>query len=199
MRRPVRGIMLTGAAFVLRALLITTWAVPAVAQAPLKIFDLTIPDQVAGLPHGQLHDYEKTSPGLGYSVDFNRPGWNIDVYVYTLQLSSIPADPMSNEVIQQLEQAKSSILAAEKRGNYANVVVKGDFTINDVAGRTRFVCSALTYDVTKQSGASADGYICLTSSKNKFLKIRMTTRRRADSSADARRFVESWIPVLWSP
>src|ERR1017187_5080616 len=198
MRRLMLGVLLMRAAFVLPALLIATWVVPVVAQPPLTIFDLAIPDQVAGLPHGQPHDYEKTNPGLGYSIKFMQPGWAIDVYIYTLNLKSISDDPMSEVVKQQLAQAKSDVLKMEKRGEYANVVVKDDYIVNDAVGRTRFVCSALTFDQKKQSGFSVDSYICLTSSKNKFFKIRMTTRQNAASSADVRRFVEGWTTVLWS-
>jgi len=37
----------------------------------------------------------------------------------------------------------------------------------------------------------------LTGWHNKFVKFRMTTRPSPRSSADARRFVEAWLKILW--
>src|SRR5262245_57083011 len=74
----------------------------AAAQEPLKIFGLTIPDRVAGLPHGKMHDFEKTNPGLGYSIPFQRSGWLIDVYLYDLRLTAISEDPGSTIVTREL-------------------------------------------------------------------------------------------------
>jgi len=181
------------------AFLFAAWPVAVIAQPALTVLGLSIPAQVAGLPHGLPYDYETTYPGLGYSIPFKPAGeGRIDVYVYTLKLDSIPEDPMSELVRNQLAQAKGDVFTMEKRGLYANVAAKSDFTVNDTLGQTRFVCSALTF-VHVQSGRSTDSYVCVSSWKNKFLKIRMTTPQDPASSANARRFVEGWIPVLWSP
>jgi len=199
MRRSTRDVMLTYVAFGLPLFLIATWLVTVAAQAPLTILGLTIPEQVAGLPRAaQLRDYEKKYPGFGYSVAFKRPGWTITVYIYTLNLKSIPDDPTSEVMKDQLAQSKAEVFALEKKGNYSNVVVTSDYTVNDATGRTRFICSSFTY-IHNRLERSVDSYLCVTSWKKKFFKIRMTTGQDAASSANARQFVEGWIPVIWSP
>ena len=166
------------------------------AQGPLTILGLTIPDRVAGLPHAQPYDFEKTNPGLGYSIEFQRPGWRIDVYIYDFRMTSIPDDPMSDVIKNQLAQAKGDVFALEKRGNYADVALKDEYTVSDREGRTRFVCASFNY-VHKAMAATVDSYLCLTSWKNKFFKIRMTARQGDTTRAVAAQFVEAWINVLW--
>jgi hypothetical protein len=168
----------------------------AIAQEPLKIFGLTIPERVDGLPRGPLYNYEKTNPGLGYSVRFKKTGWLIDVYLYDLRLTQISDDPNSEIVRRQLGQATGDIRELERRGNYANVRELGSYAIKDRDGRTRFICSAFTY-LHKQIGAVVDSYLCLTSWNNKFFKIRMTAQQSESSRQDAVSFVEAWIGVLW--
>jgi len=187
---------IASAALTVVSVLLAALGGAVVAQEPLKMFDLTIPYLVGGLPHGQLRDHEKTSPGLGYSVPFQRQGWLIDVYLYDLGMSSIPDNPNSDVMKRQLEQAKDDVFEFERRGYYTNVVVKSDYTVNDGTGRTRFVCSAFTY-VHKQIGGIVDSYLCVTGWKNKFFKIRATVRQNDKSHADATQFVDAWIGLLW--
>jgi hypothetical protein len=175
-------------------------AAPAVAESPqgsINISGVTLPARIAGIPRdGKVQDYEKTSPGLGRSVQFLRKNWRIDVYVYDLKKSSIPNDPASAVIREQLAQAKGDILQAEKQGSYANVVVRGEYTANDSKGRTRFACLVLDY-WHKSTAATVDSYLCVTGVNNKFFKIRMTTPKNPETIAFARQFVEAWMPVLW--
>jgi hypothetical protein len=179
----------------LAALLVTFGAATA-APERVRFFELAFPEEVAGARRGSTFDYEKTTRGLGYSVRYLKPGWLIDVYIYDLQLTSIPDDPASELVKRQLAQAKADIFALERRGNYADVSVKSDYSIGDDHGQVRFLCSAFGY-VHKGIAAAVDSYLCLTTWKNKFIKIRMTRPQHATSRADAEQFVKGWITVLW--
>jgi hypothetical protein len=179
-----------------RTLLLAAWAAAAIAQEPLTVYGLNVPAQVAGIPRGQVHDLEKTHPGLGHAFGYGPQGGGINVYIYTLNLRAIPDDPASDVVKNQLEQAKGDVFEMGRRGHYSNVAVKGDFTVNDPSGKTRFVCSALGF-VHMGAGVAVDSYACLTSWKDKFIKIRVTKPQNPASMAEARRFVEGWIPVLW--
>lgn len=178
------------------AIVVAASILGAAAKEPLSILGVQIPDQVAGIPHAPPHNFEKDHPGLGYSIEFQRPDWRIHVYIYDLRMTSIPADPKSDAVKQQLAQASGDISEMERRGNYSNVTAKGQYTVNDGAGRTRFVCSAFSYFI-KERKIDADSYLCVTSVKNKFFKIRMTTKQGPASSVDARRFVQAWADALW--
>ena len=165
------------------------------AQEPLKLYGLTIPDRVAGLPHEAPVDYEKTNPGLGTSVQFIRPDWRIDVYIYNAGQTSIPDDPRSAPVKGQLNEARRDILEMQQLGAYSNVEVKGDYAI-ERHGTTRFVCLALSYRHNR-ANSDVDSHACVSAWNNRFIKIRMTARRNAATAAEARSFVEAWIDLLW--
>jgi hypothetical protein len=165
------------------------------AQEPLKLYGLTIPDRVAGLPHEAPVDYEKTYPGLGSSVQFILPGWSINVYIYDARQTSIPDDPQSAPVKGQLNATRLEIFEMQQLGIYSNVEVKSDYAI-ERHGTTRFVCSALTFHHNR-TNVDVDSYACVCAWNNKFIKIRMTAERNAATVAQARSFVEAWIDLLW--
>jgi hypothetical protein len=73
------------------------------------------------------------------------------------------------------------------------VDVKEGFTIEDARGRTRLICAA--FALTDDDGRSADTFSCLGVAKNKFLKFRIS----GASQAEAWRFVNAWINLLWPP
>jgi hypothetical protein len=173
-----------------------TIASAAGAQGPVMVAGVPIPDRVAGLPHEPPHDFEKNNPGWGYSVAFLRKDWAINVYIYDRKLNSIPDDPTAPLIKEQLDNSKAEILQIEKRGDYANVVVRGQYIINDRRGRQRFSCMTFNY-LHKKWSATVDSYLCIAGTRNKFFKIRATTKQDAGSVAFARTFVEAWIPVLW--
>ena len=167
----------------------------AVAQAPAKIYGLTIPDQVSGLVREQVSDFEMKAPGLGYSVRFLRPPLRADVYIYDFQLKEIPTDLESPTMQNQIARAKGDIFGLERRGIYGSVEEKDEFKIGD-AGKTRFLCSAFSYSRGEKKDQELESYLCLTSWNNKFVKIRMTASKGDMSRVDVTSFVEAWISLL---
>ena len=168
---------------------------PSAAQNDL-IPGLQLPVQIAGARRGDITDFEKSEPGLGYGVRYQLPGWTTDIYFYDLEQPSIPKDATSDVVKVELEQAKADVFEAGRRGLYGNVLAKGDYAIADSAGRRRFVCSTLAYFHTATM-TDVDSYLCVTGWKEKYVKIRMTTPHSDTSAARSRRFIEAWIGVLW--
>jgi hypothetical protein len=67
----------------------------ALAQMTTTLLGVPVPDRVSGLPHEAPMDFETKQPGMGYGVRFPRPDWTIDIYIYDLQMKSIPDDPAS--------------------------------------------------------------------------------------------------------
>jgi hypothetical protein len=163
--------------------------------AAVQFLGLTFPDRVADTKVGQTHDFEAANPGLGYSVRYDKPGWAIDVYVYALQMSSIPDDVNSELLKAQLTQAQGDIFEQEKKGTYAQVKVVGSRVIKDSRGQARFTCKDFSY--IRQDLGNVDSYLCLTGWNNKFVKFRLTTTHDPKSAAEANRFVRAWIPLLW--
>ncbi len=172
-------------------------AAAALAQEKLQtVYGLSIPDRIGSLSYGQTVDFESKSPGLGYALRFGgRAGWMVDVYLYDLGLKSIPADPESELVRNQLAQARGDVFELGKRGTYANVSDKGDFAV-PATGKPRFVCSSFEYLRGERVDIEVESYLCLSSWNNRFVKIRMTGRKGTISRADATGFVQAWIDLL---
>ena len=56
-----------------------------------------------------------------------------------------------------------------KRGTYANVTDKGDFTVPD--GKPRFICASFNYLRGDRVDIDVGSFLCLSSWNNKFVKI----------------------------
>lgn len=169
----------------------------AFAQEKLKVvYGLSIPDRVGSLVYERTVDFESKSPGLGYALRFaGRPSWMVDVYLYDLGLKTIPTDVESRVIKDQLAQARGDVFELGKRGTYGNVTDKGDFTV-PASGKPRFICSSFGYLRGERIDIEAESYLCLSSWKNKFIKVRMTGPKGTLSRSDATDFVQAWIELL---
>ena len=163
----------------------------AAAQQSVAYFGLQFPKAIAGAQIGEPHDFESKSPGLGYSVNYRLSGGWIDVYIYDLRRSSIPDDATSEPVKGQLLQATRDVF---NRKGATNIKAKLRYALLDDTAHVRFLCTSFALS---EQGAPLDSYLCVTSWKNKFVKFRMSARRRAGSDAVFHDFMKAWIPVLW--
>lgn len=111
-------------------------------------------------------------------MDYSQSGWKLDVFIYDLKRAAIPEDPKSAIVRAEFERARADAFLAQPRGLYAQVYLRRNFTIKDGA-------------------KPQDGFLCVTSWNNKFVKLRLTTLSDASAENSARKYVNDWIPVLW--
>src|SRR6516164_11637500 len=169
---------------------VTGAAAQTSAKGPVTVFDFTFPEEVAGAQRFSFRDYRSIRPGLGYSAGYHQGNLTGTVYIYDDGKQSIPDDPQSPLVKAQLEQSRRDVLGL-RRG--VGVKVKEDFTIEDARGRTRLICAA--FAITGDDGRPRDSFSCLGVAKNKFLKFRIS----GVSQAEARRFLNAWINLLWPP
>jgi len=172
-------------------------AAAALAQEKSKtIYGLSIPDRVGSLSYRQSVDFESKTPGLGYALRFTGPtGWLVDVYLYDLGLKSIPSDVESRVVRDQLAQARGDVFELGKRGTYAKLADKGDFTVPD-SGKPRFICASFSYLRGDRVDIDVESFLCLTSWNDKFVKLRMTGPRGTIARADATAFATAWMDLL---
>jgi hypothetical protein len=193
MRRARAGILAVAAVLVSA---VAAFAQEA-AQAKLKvIYGLSIPDRVDSLAYARTVDFESKTPGLGYALRFaGPPGWMVDVYLYDLGLKSIPVDAESEVIRNQLAQARGDVFELGKRGTYADVTDKGDFTV-PATGKPRFICSSFSYRRGERVDIDVESYFCLSSWKDKFVKVRMTAPKATMSRSDATNFVQAWVELL---
>ncbi|MCP4617806.1 MAG: hypothetical protein GY844_15400 [Bradyrhizobium sp.] len=182
---------------ILAVVAVLVLAATGFAQEKLQvIYGLSIPDRVGSLVYGRTIDFEAKSPGLGYALRFGgKPGWMVDVYLYDLGQRTIPADAESAVIRNQLMQARGDVFELGKRGTYADVTDKGDFTVPST-GKPRFICSSFSYLRGERVDIDVESYLCLSSWNNKFVKVRMTAPKGTMSRSDATDFVQAWIELL---
>src|SRR3954452_7838895 len=169
--------------------------VPAFGIASVNVFGLKAPEEIEGFTLNDSTNFEKIKPGDGFGLDYSQSGWKLDVFIYDLKRAAIPDDAKSAIVRAEFERARAEAFLAQPRGLYAQVYLRRNFTIEDPAKRTRFQCAA--FHLTRDGAKPQDGYLCLTSWNNKFVKLRLATLSDNTSEATARKYVAAWMPVLW--
>jgi hypothetical protein len=182
---------------ILTVIAVLVSATAALAQEKLKdVYGLSIPDRVGSLVYERTINFELKTPGLGYALHFGgRPGWMVDVYLYDLGQRTIPADAESDVIKNQLAQARGDVFELGKRGSYAGVTDKGDFNV-PASGKPRFICSSFSYRRGEQVNIEVESYLCLSSWKDKFVKVRMTGPKGTMVRSDATDFVRAWIELV---
>jgi len=169
--------------------------VPAFGIASVNVFGLKAPEEIEGFTLNDSTNFEKIKPGDGFGLDYSQSGWKLDVFIYDLKRAAIPDDAKSAIVKAEFERARAEAFLAQPRGIYAQVYLRRNFTIDDAAGRTRFQCAA--FHLTRDGAKPQDGFLCVTSWNNKFVKLRLTTLSDTSTEASARKYISAWVPVLW--
>jgi hypothetical protein len=169
--------------------------VPAFGIASVNVFGLKAPEEIEGFTLNDSTNFEKIKPGDGFGLDYSQSGWKLDVFIYDLKRAAIPDDAKSAIVRAEFERARAEAFLAQPRGLYAQVYLRHNFTIDDAAKRTRFQCAA--FHLTRDGAKPQDGFLCVTSWNNKFVKLRLTTLSDTSAETTARKYVSAWVPVLW--
>src|SRR4051812_13280406 len=79
---------------------------PALAIAPVTVFGLKAPEEIAGYTLTDSTNLEKGRAGEGYSLDYTQPGWKLDVFIYDLKRVAIPDDAKSAIVRAEFERSR---------------------------------------------------------------------------------------------
>ena len=157
---------------------------------------LGFPEEIGGAVAGAAYDLESSNPGAGYGVEYDLgPDWRIQVYIYDFGLASIPADPQLGPTIDQLQISVREIFAKEADGTLRHVDLVDTYTFGGDEAQCRFVCSRFAIDVNDKD--QTECLTCLTSWRNKFIKLRITVRQSETAHADAQAFVRAWENELW--
>src|SRR5882724_2917184 len=187
----MRAVRTAAVALVLGAVAVA----PAFGIAAVSVFGLKAPEEISGFTLNDSTNFEKLKPGDGYGLDYSQSGWKLDVFIYDLKRAAIPDDVKSAIVRAEFERVRADTFLAQPRGIYAQVYLRRNFTIEDSAKRTRFQCAA--FHLTRDGAKPQDGFLCVTSWNNKFVKFRLTTLADSTTEATARNYITAWVPVLW--
>lgn len=175
------------------ALCALLWLTTAASAEPVTISGVTFPDRVGEFARGPSQDYEKSMPGAGHSFAyFNRP-WIATVYVYDQQRAGIPNDPASNVIRAEFAAAKNEIMALAQRGAWRKADFVRDFSL-PARGKARFACA--NYTLLNNENVVIDSTLCITGSKGRYVKFRVSGPRDGADLAVPARFVESWSAML---
>ncbi len=129
-------------------------------------------------------NFERSNPGQGHLLDYTLPGWKLDVFVYDLRRIAIPDDARSAIVRAEFERSREDAFLSAPRGPYAQVFLRRNFTIDDGKKVTRFQCAA--FHMRRDGAKPQDGFLCVTSLRNKFIKLRLTTLAHQGTETQAR-------------
>src|SRR5436190_5068556 len=146
---------------------------PAYGIASVTVFGLKAPEDIDGFTLNDSVNFERAKAGEGYGLDYSRPGWKLDVYIYDLKRSAIPDDAKSAIVRAEFERSREDAFLAQPRGLYAQVYLRRNFTVEDAKKQTRFQCAA--FHMTRDGAKPQDGFLFVSALKHKFVKFRMTT------------------------
>jgi hypothetical protein len=149
---------------------------------------LTFPLTIGGAVYDGFTDNEAQHPGLGYTVAYRHPQFNISVYIYDLGLSVIPNDTESGPLYENFQDSKAAV---SRRG--LPVELKREFVASR-GGGPKYLCVSHTI----MAPGPHESLLCLSSWKNKFVKFRVTGPRTETSDIEAQTFVAAWSEVLAS-
>jgi hypothetical protein len=165
-------------------------------ESPKEILE-RLPQEIAGIRKGEIHDYGDAR--LGFSVAYDAPGLVITAYIYDLGQSTI-ADGLDDPIVKDaFAGAKREIQVAADRGAYSDVKVLGD-------GRGTFHGRELTlsakYELTRQQGRDAGlrvfSEIHIFGARNQIIKLRISgdLSKHETTGPLAEKFVEEFVKAV---
>jgi hypothetical protein len=169
----------------------------AVAQQGSSVYSSEqMPPKVGDAKRGEVKDFEPANPGLGQAVGYSMPGWRITLFIYDLQRTDLPETAVASIITPQLEQAAGDIMTFKQKGDYADVDEGLGFVVPDGLA-ARFYCKSYVLKTTKGIGGlksnneQFDSYLCVTTWRKRFIKLRLTTASNPKALRTALEFVKS--------
>lgn len=158
----------------LRALLaiatLLSLAITARAQETVSYYGFSFPPKIGELTRGDVTEFEKKNPGLGYGIRYSAEGIRADIFVYNLGKRSISWDVFHADQKQEFENAIRDVHRAKERGLYRDVKEGREFESPTVKNPF-FWCKAFVID--RGEGRVEDSALCLGAQNNTFVKIRI--------------------------
>ena len=141
----------------------------------------------AGFAKFKVVNYDAEQPGLGYSIGYDgAEKGQATVYVYDLNLRSIPDGPESEIVRRHFEGAISDVTRNAQSTEESCVLLEKDWTGSPERGK-EFLCAEFMLG----NGASQRrSVLFLTAVGGKFLKARVTLRTTNMRDQTARHFAD---------
>jgi hypothetical protein len=143
---------------------------PASAQETVSYFGFDFPLRIGPLTRGDVTNFEKDNPGLGYGIRYAAPGQRVDIFVYSLGKRRIDDNVFSLDQSEELGRAIGDVHRAKERGLYRNVTEGAEFESPAVKSPF-FLCRSFVID--RGEGRIEDSVLCLGARNDKFFKVRL--------------------------
>jgi hypothetical protein len=161
----VRGLR----AFLATAALLSL-SVAVQAQEAVSYFGFSFPLKIGPLTRGDVTEFEKSHPGVGYGIRYTADGTRVDIFVYDGGKRSISWDIFSADQKAEFEGSIKDVHRANERGLYRAVKEGQEFETPAVKNPF-FRCKVLVID--RGESRVEDSVLCLGAQNNKFFKTRI--------------------------
>ena len=169
----------------LRALLaiaaLLSFVVTTRAQETVSYYGFSFPLKIGVLTRGDVTEFEKKNPGLGYGIRYSAEGIRADIFVYDLGRRSISWDIFHEDQKQEFENAFRDMQRAKERGLYKDVKEGKEFETPAVKNPF-FRCKVVVID--RGEGRVEDSVLCLGARNDKFFKTRISFPAGAPNVVD---------------
>ncbi len=168
----------------LRALLAVAalFVIPVAAQAQESVshFGFSFPLKIGALTRGDVTNFEKDNPGVGYGVRYAGEGVRVDLFVYDLGRRAVSGEISSADQKNEFEASIEAVHRAKERGLYRGVK-EGETFESPVPGTPLFRCKVLAID--RGERRVEDSVLCLGARRDKFFKVRIAFMPQAPQVA----------------
>lgn len=161
---------------------IAFFSLAAHAQEPaVSRFGFDFPLRIGELIRGDVTDFEKTNPGLGYGIRYAARGMRVDIFVYDLGKRLISEDVFSADLKNEFANAVRDVHRAQEKGFYRTVKDGREFE-SPAVKNPFFLCKEFRID--RGQGPVEDSALCLGARNNKFFKVRISLTPAAPNLPD---------------
>lgn len=162
-----------------------SFSIAATAQETVSHYGFDFPLRIGPLTRGDVTNFEKDNPGLGYGIRYGGDGVRADIFVYKLGKRSISWDVFHPDQKQEFQNAIRDVHRAKDRGLYRGVKDGREFE-SPAVKNPFFWCKSFVID--RGENRIEDSVLCLGARNDTFFKIRLgfmpagpNAQQRADS------------------
>lgn len=153
-------------------------AATAVSQPATKPA-YTFPQKIGVAQLANVEDFEAKDPGLGQVGQYTFQGWRMSMYVYDKRRTDLADTPNAAQIKAELDLSVGDILEAKKLGHYSRVDEGTMFFMPPLATPPVFQCRSFVIQTTTKPAAQPttpyESYMCVTTMRKKFVKMRFSS------------------------
>ncbi len=139
----------------------------------------TFPQKIGIAQLANVEDFEAKDPGLGQVGQYTFQGWRMSMYVYDKRRTDLADTPNPAQIKSELDLSVADIQEAKKLGHYARIDEGAAFAMPPTAQPPIFQCRTFVIRLAAKPGVQPqppyDSYMCVTTSRKKFVKLRLSS------------------------